>query len=393
MPKFSFPLDRKTVRKIVRGESRAPSEAVVNATMRRQGILEVKSSAKQRFRSGGKVSEDVALFTRQLATMMKSGVPLLQTFDIVGRGHDNPQVGKPLLDIKSDVEQAAPITGLQKVSASTSINFIAIWSRLANKPGFWKRCWIVGDLQGEDASHQVEDQVGIVLSCGGHRGGVHYYCGNHVLRHSCIQTGFTSFGADLPAPTLLVMIAISDHFVAYWWAIFGSIGLTSLRVFLFLKRSETVQFTVDRLLLRLPPVWPPSFENRNGTMDQDFGNHVRGRVPWSVLDSVGPGNIVIQNWHQANSRGSGYRNKPDLLDGKTPAFPRTWSFRWSLLAKSPALDSMLAKVADFFEAEVDDASRSALQPDGTDNHGRTGNAYWWHGHCNVPADLRAGAVV
>ena len=89
--------------KTVRGEQRATSEAVVNATLRRQGILVTKVS-KQSFRGGGKVTDkDIALFTRQLATMMKSGVPLLQTFDIVGRGHDNPAVGKLLLDIKSDV--------------------------------------------------------------------------------------------------------------------------------------------------------------------------------------------------------------------------------------------------------------------------------------------------
>ena len=96
--------------KIVRGEQRAASEAVVNATLRRQGILVTKVS-KQKFRGGRKVSEkDIALFTRQLATMMKSGVPLLQTFDIVGRGHDNPAVGKLLLDIKTDVETGSSLS-------------------------------------------------------------------------------------------------------------------------------------------------------------------------------------------------------------------------------------------------------------------------------------------
>ena len=96
--------------KIIRGEQRATSEAVVNATLRRQGVLVTKVS-KQGFRRGGQVTEkDVALFTRQLATMMKAGVPLLQTFDIVGRGHDNPAVGKLLLDIKSDVETGSSLS-------------------------------------------------------------------------------------------------------------------------------------------------------------------------------------------------------------------------------------------------------------------------------------------
>ena len=96
--------------KVVKGEQRATSEAVVNATLRRQGIL-VSKVSKQSFKRGGTVSEkDIALFTRQLATMMKSGVPLLQTFDIVGRGHDNPAVGKLLLDIKSDVETGSSLS-------------------------------------------------------------------------------------------------------------------------------------------------------------------------------------------------------------------------------------------------------------------------------------------
>ena len=96
--------------KIVRGEMRAPSETVVNASLRRQAIL-VSKITKQRFKRGGKVTDkDITLFTRQLATMMKSGVPLLQSFDIVGRGHSNPAVAKLLLDIKSDVETGSSLS-------------------------------------------------------------------------------------------------------------------------------------------------------------------------------------------------------------------------------------------------------------------------------------------
>src|SRR5512145_1874444 len=96
--------------KTVRGEMRAASESVVQSTLRRQGITNTKVK-KVRFKSGGKITDkDIALFTRQLATMMKSGVPLLQTFDIVGRGHDNPAVSKLLLDIKSDVETGSSLS-------------------------------------------------------------------------------------------------------------------------------------------------------------------------------------------------------------------------------------------------------------------------------------------
>ena len=90
--------------KIVRGELRAGGESVVNATLRRQGVLVTKVKKKS-YRSGKKVSEkDITLFTRQLATMMKAGVPLLQSFDIVAKGNDNPAVSKLIQDIRSDVE-------------------------------------------------------------------------------------------------------------------------------------------------------------------------------------------------------------------------------------------------------------------------------------------------
>ena len=90
--------------KQVRGELRAGGEAIVSATLRRQGILVTKVKKKS-FSTGKAITEkDIALFTRQLATMMKAGVPLLQSFDIVGKGHSNPSVSKLILDIRSDVE-------------------------------------------------------------------------------------------------------------------------------------------------------------------------------------------------------------------------------------------------------------------------------------------------
>ena len=90
--------------KVVRGEMRAQSESIVNVTLRRQGIATTKVKKKS-FRSGKKITDkDISLFTRQLATMMKAGVPLLQSFDIVAKGHANPSVSKLIQDIRSDVE-------------------------------------------------------------------------------------------------------------------------------------------------------------------------------------------------------------------------------------------------------------------------------------------------
>src|SRR5918996_146675 len=95
--------------KTIRGELRAVSEAAANATLRRQGIMVQKVKAVKR-RGGGRVrAKDIALFTRQLATMMKAGVPLLQSFEIVGKGASNPAVAKLLTDIKTDVETGSPL--------------------------------------------------------------------------------------------------------------------------------------------------------------------------------------------------------------------------------------------------------------------------------------------
>jgi type IV pilus assembly protein PilC len=145
--------------KLVRGEMRAASESVVQAKIRRQGITNTKVK-KVRFKSGSKITEkDIALFTRQLATMMKSGVPLLQAFDIVGRGHSNPTVGKLLLDIKADVETGS---SLSQAFRKFPLQFDALYCNLvrpASKPVFWTRCWTIGDLQRKNHRHQEQDQV------------------------------------------------------------------------------------------------------------------------------------------------------------------------------------------------------------------------------------------
>jgi type IV pilus assembly protein PilC len=126
--------------KLVRGEMRAGGEAVVNASLRRQGIL--VSKVKKRRTSGGRSikQKDIAIFTRQLATMMKAGVPLLQAFDIVARGSTNPRMTRLLNDIRNDVETG---TSLSRPSASTrctSTRCTATWSKPARPAASWRRC-------------------------------------------------------------------------------------------------------------------------------------------------------------------------------------------------------------------------------------------------------------
>ena len=124
----------------MRGELRAGGEAAVSANLRRQGVLVTK--VKKRRTTGGKSIglRDVATFTRQLATMMKAGVPLIQAFDIVGRGSPNPRLTKLLLDIRSDVETGTSLSSAFRRHPSTLMRSIAIWLRLARPAAFWKNC-------------------------------------------------------------------------------------------------------------------------------------------------------------------------------------------------------------------------------------------------------------
>ena len=344
--------------KVVRGEMRAASEAMVNATLRRQGIL-VNKVSKQRFRSGGKVTEkDVALFTRQLATMMKSGVPLLQSFDIVGRGHDNPAVGKLLLDIKSDVETGS---SLSQAFRKHQLYFDQLYCNLV---AAGEQAGILETLLDRLATYK-EKMLAIKSKI---KSALFYPVAVIVVAFiitavimifviPAFKQVFTSFGADLPAPTLLV-IAISDYFVAYWWAIFGSIGLTLYAFFYSWKRSETVQFAMDRLLLRVPLFGPIIRKSVMARWTRTLATMFAAGVPLvESLDSVGgaAGNIVYKiGTRQIQGEVSTGTSLTSSMQN-TQLFPNMVVQMVAIGEESGALDSMLAKVADFFEAEVDDA--------------------------------------
>jgi type IV pilus assembly protein PilC len=125
----------------VRGETRAAGENQVTASLRRQGVTPTKIK-KRRMRSGKKIKpKDIAIFTRQLATMMKAGVPLLQAFDIVGRGNANASVTKLLNDIRTDVETGTSLSAAFRKYPMYFTICTATWWKPVRPPVFWKRCW------------------------------------------------------------------------------------------------------------------------------------------------------------------------------------------------------------------------------------------------------------
>ncbi len=344
--------------KVVKGEQRATSEAVVNATLRRQGIL-VSKVSKQSFKRGGTVSEkDIALFTRQLATMMKSGVPLLQTFDIVGRGHDNPAVGKLLLDIKSDVETGS---SLSQAFRKHPIHFDQLYCNLV---AAGEQAGILETLLDRLATYK-EKMLAIKSKI---KSALFYPVAIIIVAFiitavimifviPAFKEVFKSFGADLPAPTLMV-IAMSDFFIEYWWAIFGGLGASIFAFFYTLKRSETMQIAFDRLFLRLPIFGNIIRKSVIARWTRTLSTMFSAGVPLvESLDSVGgaAGNHVYKvGTRQIQSEVSTGTSLTSAMQS-SELFPNMVNQMVAIGEESGALDSMLGKVADFFEAEVDDA--------------------------------------
>lgn len=344
--------------KIVRGEMRAPSPAVAQATLRRQGVMVTKIS-RQRFKSGGKVTEkDIALFTRQLATMMKAGVPLLQTFDIVGRGHDNPAVSKLLLDIKSDVETG---NSLSAAFRKYPLYFDQLYCNLV---GAGEQAGILETLLDRLAIYK-EKMLAIKSKI---KSALFYPVAIIVVAFvitavimifviPAFKQVFTSFGADLPAPTVFVM-AISDFFVAYWWAIFGSIGGALYAFFYAWKRSLAVQIVMDRLLLRTPIFGNIIRKSVIARWTRTLSTMFAAGVPLvESLESVGgaAGNIVYKLATKQIQSEVSTGTSLTVAMQNSKLFPNMVNQMVAIGEESGALDAMLGKVADFFEAEVDDA--------------------------------------
>jgi type IV pilus assembly protein PilC len=344
--------------KIVRGEQRAASETVVNATLRRQGILVTKVT-KQKFRTGRKVAEkDIALFTRQLATMMKSGVPLLQTFEIVGRGHDNPSVGKLLLDIKADVETGS---SLSQAFRKFPVYFDPLYCNLV---AAGEQAGILETLLDRLATYK-EKMLAIKSKI---KSALFYPTAIMIVAFvitaiimlfvvPAFKDVFTSFGADLPTPTLVV-IALSDYFVRYWWAIFGSI-FGGIFFFLYsLKRSQKMQFVLDRFFLRAPIFGPIILKSVIARWTRTLSTMFAAGVPLvESLDSVGgaAGNYVYkEGTRQIQGEVSTGTSLTSAMQNSN-LFPNMVTQMVAIGEESGSLDSMLGKVADFFESEVDDA--------------------------------------
>ena len=343
--------------KMMRGEMRAGGENQVQAALRRQGVLPAKIK-KRRMRAGKAIkAKDLAIFTRQLATMMKAGVPLLQAFDIVGRGNSNPSVTRLLNDIRTDVETG---TSLSTAFRKYPMHFDNLYCNLVEAG---EQAGILDQLLDRLAVY-MEKTEAIKSKI---KSALMYPISVVVVAFVVVavimifvipafKEVFSSFGADLPAPTLFV-IGMSEFFVAYWWLIFGSIGGGLYFFFQAWKRNEKMQKFMDRLLLKVPVFGALIEKSIIARWTRTLSTMFAAGVPLvEALDSVGgaAGNSIYLEATERIQHEVSTGTSLTVAMTNVNLFPTMVLQMCSIGEESGSIDHMLGKAADFYEAEVDD---------------------------------------
>jgi len=344
--------------KPMRGETRGVSETVVTTNLRRQGIRITKIK-RQTFRGGRKISDkDVTFFTRQLATMLKAGVPLLQAFDIVARGHGNARFSRLMIDIKNKVETGSSLSQALRehpaqfnalycnlVAAGESAGMLdAILDRLAT---YQEKILAIKSKIKAALFYPISVIVVAIV--------VMWVIMVFVI--PSFKQVFANFGAELPFPTLVV-IAISDFFVKFWWLMLIIIVGSVIGIAMAYRRSDAMRYTFDRLLLKLPIVGAIVEKATIARWTRTLQTMFAAGVPLvESLDAVGgaAGNIVYAQATKRIQTEVSTGTSLTVAMTNTQLFPSMVIQMTQIGEESGSLDNMLGKVADFFEREVDDA--------------------------------------
>ena len=343
--------------KVVRGEMRSGGEAAVSASLRRQGILTTK--IRKRRHSGGKAikQKDIAVFTRQLAAMVKAGVPLLQALDIVARGLPNPAFSRLLGAIRADIETG---TSLAAAFRKHPLQFDALYCNLieAGEAG-----GILEPLLERLAVYQ-EKTVAIKQKI---RSALMYPTAVTLVAFGVVtvimlyvipafKDVFANFGAELPAPTQLV-ISMSAFFVQWWWLLFGIVGGGIYFFIQSWRRSEAMQRSVDRLLLKAPVFGPLLQKSALARWTRTLSTMFGAGVPLvEALDSVGgaAGNAVFSDATEAIQREVATGTSLTTAMQNSGVFPMMVLQMSAIGEESGSIDHMFAKAAEFYEEEVDE---------------------------------------
>jgi len=363
-------VDRRGTR--VKGDLRAPSVDMVRADLRRQGVtpLKVKKKAQPLFSARKKriTGADLTVFSRQLATLMAAGVPLVQSFEIVGRGHQNPSMQDLILAIKNDVESG---TAMAEALAKHPNHFDDL---VCNLVAAGEHAGVLDTVLDKIATYKEKTE-----SIKGKVKKALFYPAAIIVVAIVVtviillfvipqfKALFTSFGADLPAFTLLV-IGLSD-LVREWWYLFG-LGVAALifGVGKLFKKSQAFRNAIDRVSLKIPVIGPILNKAAVARFARTLSTMFAAGVPLvDALDSVAgaTGNVVYADAVHKMREDVATGQSLELSMRQRSLFPHMVIQMTAIGEESGALDGMLAKVADFYEEEVDnavDALNSLLEP-------------------------------
>lgn len=362
-------LDRQG--KKVKGEGSSTSVTLMQANLRRQGINPTKVRKKPKPLLGGQKkikAEDVTVFARQLATMMSAGVPLVQAFEIVARGHENPSMGDLLIKVKNDIEGgttlAEALSRHPKHFDRLFVNLVAAGEQsgaletLLDKIATYKEK--TESTKKKIKKALVYPSAIVVVAIG-----VSAILLLFVVPQ--FESLFQGFGADLPALTRMV-INLSEYLQQSWYIVLFSLGAIVTVFVQALKRSPRLQYVMDVLMLKIPVVGDILRKGTLARFARTLATMFAAGVPLvEAMESVAnaAGNAVY--------RDAVLRMRDDVAAGtqlqttmkNQNVFPNMAVQMTAIGEESGSLDTMLTKVADFYEEEVDaavDALSSLLEP-------------------------------
>jgi type IV pilus assembly protein PilC len=361
-------MDKKGQR--IKGRSVAPSEQALKTELRRQGVVATRiKKQSQAFKSGGSIkAEDIAVFSRQLATMLAAGIPMVQAFEIVGSGHDKPAMQKLVLEIKADVEGG---TSLHESLARHPLYFDDLFVNLveAGEQAGALETLLDKIATYKEKSEAVKKKVKKALF---YPAAVLVVAGvvTVILLLFVIpqfESLFKGFGADLPAFTQMVINLA--HFVQRDGIYLAVVLAASVWAFIyFKKRSRKMRIFLDRLSLKVPVIGPILNKAAIARYARTLSTMFAAGVPLvEALQSVAGacGNIVFENGvlKMRDEVATGQRLQRAMEN--TGLFPNMVVQMIAVGEESGSLDTMSGKVATFYEEDVDaavDSMSSLLEP-------------------------------
>jgi type IV pilus assembly protein PilC len=356
--------------KRVKGQTTANSEAAVRAQLRREGVVPIKVRKQSTlFQNMGKVTAgDIAVFSRQLATMLSAGIPLVQAFDIVGKGHDNPAMQKLIMAVKQDVEGG---TALAEALGKHPLHFDDLFVNLVEAG---EQAGALESLLDKIATYKekteaIKKKIKKALT---YPSAVLIVA---VLVTSILlifvipefETLFQGFGADLPAFTRMV-ITLSELMRSHGWLLLIFLVSTVMGYLYIHKRSKAVREGQDRIMLKMPVIGSILTKAAIARFARTLSTMFAAGVPLvEALESVAgaTGNIVYENATMDIREEVSTGQRLQVAMEKTGLFPNMVVQMIAVGEESGALDEMSSKVADFFEEDVDNAvdnMSSLLEP-------------------------------